>query len=299
MIRPPPAPKGPPARLLSTALAANAAFSGATGLAAALAAPAVAGALGTVPAWVVGGLGAGLVLFAALVAVEARRRRPAMVKAIVAADIGWVLGSVLIVAVGGRWLSGGGNRLVLGLALVVALLAAMQTAGLRSASAGSRGTLDVELRVDAHPAAVWRVVGDRWGDVHELLPRLESSRLIDASRPGVGVSRECRLAEPVMGMRQVRERLVAWEPPRSFTYELLRPPFPIARLRNEWRVEADGAGTRLTLSPAIELRGGAASRWLRGAVLASLLRELEKDMEEMRVRVERAAAAEPDAPETR
>lgn len=282
-------------RLLARALRANAFFSGASGALALLAAPAVAEALGAVPQALVRLLGSGLVAFALAVAALARAPRPAWVRAVVAADLAWVAGSLVAVAFGGAWLSPEGARLVLALAAVVAALAALQTVGLQrafSAAAPSAARRAVVLQVAAPPAAVWRVVGERWGDVHELLPRLSASRLLDEGPPCVGATRVCTLTAPVMGMREVRERLVAWRPPVGFAYEVLDPPFPLARLRNAWRIEAEGDGTRLTLAPEVELRGGAATRWMRGALLGSLMRELDKDVAQMRAAIERAALAD-------
>jgi hypothetical protein len=48
----------------------------------------------------------------------------------------------------------------------------------------------VVLHVRAPPAQVWRVLGERWGDVHRVLPSLSASRLVTSGPPDVGAVRE-------------------------------------------------------------------------------------------------------------
>lgn len=287
------------ARVLALALLGNALFSGASGALALAAAPAVAESLGTVPPVLVRLVGGGLLAFAVVAAWQSRSPRPAWVRAIVIADLAWVGGSIGAVAVGGAWLSPDGARLVLLLAAVVAAFVALQTVGLRRArvpAAPVPAPDVVVLWVSAPPADVWRVVGERWGDVHRLLPRVARSRIVDDDAPGVGATRACTLTTPVMGMAEVRERLVVWEPPFGFEYEMLDPPFPFARLRNTWRIAPDGEGSRLTLSPELHLRGGRWAQALRGPVLRALLRELDRDVAQLQAAIEREALASAPAP---
>lgn len=282
-------------RLLRRSLFANAVFSGANGLVAVFAGARVAAWLGDVPPWVVRGLGAGLVAFSLLVAWQARAPRRDGVDAIVAADAAWVAASVALVLAGAPGLSPQGVRIVLALALAVAVLAALQLAGL----AARRPARVVALDVQASPADVWRVVGERWADVHALVPRIRASRLVEGSAPGLGATRECSLREPVAGIHRIHERLVAWDPPRGFAYEVVRPPFPFARLRNEWRIEPRGDGARLTLAPGLVLRGGSATRWLAPLVLRWLMRDLARDVDALRENLDRLAREDaPRAPQS-
>jgi hypothetical protein len=121
-----------PADLLRTALLLDAAVSGANGVAYLLAAPLLADLLG-VPAGVLRGLGAFLLLFAAAVAaVAARRPVPgAAARAVVGANAAWAAGSVAVVLTGRFDLTAVGTAWVLLQAAVVAGFAALQLAGLR------------------------------------------------------------------------------------------------------------------------------------------------------------------------
>lgn len=150
-------------------------------------------------------------------------------------------------------------------------------------------TESVSFEMDASPENVWQVTGEQWDGVSRIIPSISESELIDGTTVEEGVARRCTLAEPTFGMEFVEERLVELEPPRTFTYEMLEPPFPMRRLGNRWSVEASGTGTRLTLQPFAELRGRPLTKWLEGFVLKRLINSLESDQQEMRVAIERAA----------
>lgn len=115
--------------ILEKALKANAGFSLATGLIAVALAGRFEESLGP-PAWSLRALGAGLLVFAALVAREARAPEPTGSQQIIAADLAWVVAAAIIVAVSPDWLTGTG-RVVLGVvSALVAVLAAAQWRGL-------------------------------------------------------------------------------------------------------------------------------------------------------------------------
>lgn len=147
---------------------------------------------------------------------------------------------------------------------------------------------DITMHIAAAPEAVWSVLGEAWGEVHRVLPSLSDSRLLTDGPPGLGSRRRCTLATPVRGMEAVEEELVAWEEGRSFTYLFHDAPWPIRSVRNEWRLEPEGEGTRLTLSPSLRIRGRG-TQWLAPVLLWFLSRPLEKDLPEMRRRIEAEA----------
>lgn len=120
--------------LLVRALAANAGFSGLSGLVLVVAADPVSAWIGIEGAtgWL-RAVGVGLLLFAAgLVRLVRGRGRPCgRVVAATTADLGWVAGSaVLLIAFPGL-LSPAGERAVAAVAVVVAVLACAQLLGLR------------------------------------------------------------------------------------------------------------------------------------------------------------------------
>ena len=118
---------------LRRALFANAAFSAITGLGALALAPGLAESLGP-PAWALRSLGAGLVVFAALVAREARRLGRNGTIQIIAADAAWVVTAAVLVAVAPSWLTGAGRITLAAVTLVVAAVASAQWRGLGTAS---------------------------------------------------------------------------------------------------------------------------------------------------------------------
>lgn len=147
----------------------------------------------------------------------------------------------------------------------------------------------VTIDLDASPENVWEVIGERWDEIDRIVPSISHSELIDGTEVGAGAARRCDLTEPSVGMEFVAERLIAWDPPRTFTYEMIDPPFPLRRLGNKWTVEARDTGTRLTMEPFAELRARPLMRWLEGIVLRRMIASLESDRGEMRMSIERAA----------
>ena len=117
--------------LLKRALAANAMFSGLTGFGTLALAGSLSDSLGP-PAWSLRGLGAGLLVFAAMVAIGARAPGKTGTWQIIAADVSWVVAAAAIVAVAPSWLTEIGRGTVVAVTLVVAALAAAQWLGLEA-----------------------------------------------------------------------------------------------------------------------------------------------------------------------
>lgn len=147
----------------------------------------------------------------------------------------------------------------------------------------------VTFHLNAPPENVWRVTGGLWDEVFRIIPGISDSRLTEGSTVELGAARRCDLNEPTFGMDYVEERLTNWEPPHSFTYEMIDPPFPLRRLGNTWSVEANGAGTRLLMEPFTELRGRPLTGWLEGYVLRRMVASLESDQPPMKDAIEEAA----------
>ena len=107
-------------RRLRTVLRLNAAFSTVTGVVALVAGGPVADLLGVDQVWLIRLLGAGLLAFAAAV-VQIARSEPAALRqgaaAVSVGDLGWVLGTVVVVAVG--WLSTAGVVVMAVIAVLV------------------------------------------------------------------------------------------------------------------------------------------------------------------------------------
>ncbi len=117
--------------ILKRALAANAAFSGATGLGALTLAGSLAESLGP-PAWSLRVLGAGLLVFAALVARESVAPGRSGALQIIAADMAWVASAVTLIAMAPSWLTGTGRVTLAAVTVVVGTVAAAQWRGLEA-----------------------------------------------------------------------------------------------------------------------------------------------------------------------
>lgn len=134
-----------PDHLLRRTLYGNAAFSVLSGAALALFAGSLARASVAAPATLLGLplgmaillLGIGVIGFGAICwFVASRPAMPvALARVILWADIGWVAGSALLLALGAPTLTGWGFALIIGLAIVVADLAIFEWLGLRRLAA--------------------------------------------------------------------------------------------------------------------------------------------------------------------
>jgi dipeptide/tripeptide permease len=114
---------------LDNVLYANAAFSGLTGVLLLFATQIVGAWLGvsqTLPLVV---LGIGLLVYGAVIVVTARATelRSAAIWSFVALDVGWVVGSLALLAIEGVVVEPSGRWLVVSVATVVALFAGLQT----------------------------------------------------------------------------------------------------------------------------------------------------------------------------
>lgn len=147
----------------------------------------------------------------------------------------------------------------------------------------------IALDIDAPPEAVWLVTGERWDEVFRIIPSISDSSLIEGSTVELSAVRRCDLTEPTFGMEFVDERLIAWEPPDSFAYEMIDPPLPLRRLGNTWSVEGNGDESRLIMEPFVELRGRPLTAWLEGFVLRRMIASLESDQQAMKDAIEAAA----------
>ncbi len=85
---------------------------------------------------------------------------------------------------------------------------------------------------------------------------------------GVGAERTCEL----VGHRTIRERWVAWDEGRSFTYEGVGVPL-MKRAVNRWSVLPQGEKALLTSEAELEIKGGLVGR-LAEPVMGPLMRRM-------------------------
>lgn len=154
--------EGDGGRLLAEVMSLNAIFSTLSGLALATGAPPLAGWLG-LPVWLVSSLGLGLLGFAVvlvwLLATPHRLRTGAWF--VVAADLAWIVGAVLLIGLFPRALPPSGEVALTGSTLVVAALAAGQLGGVARTGARSvSGTFPLDVAAERLvPAGVDRARG--------------------------------------------------------------------------------------------------------------------------------------------
>ena len=272
-------------RPLRAALLVNAGFSALSALACLLASEAVANAvftpdgnlLGFTPGEIVFELGILLLAFAGLVALIATR--PVLsrgwVGAIIVADALWVIDSAALLVFFPDLLTATGFWIVLDVAVLVALFAAAQAAGLallyQGASAitversGDRMTLAASLPTGAPPERAWQVISDQEGyaDVADNIGTVEI-----VSGRGKGMVRRCSDTEG----RSWRETCTLWEDGRAFAFRVHTEaedyPYPIAELAGHWSLEPEAGGTRITMRFDVRAKPGLVNRALLGLMVA-------------------------------
>jgi hypothetical protein len=116
--------------------------------------------------------------------------------------------------------------------------------------------LDATACIEAPAAVVWAALA-RIEDIKLWSEAVRDSRCEGPITRGAGAERTCDLA----GGITIRERWLAWDEGRSFTYEGLGLPL-IASAVNTWTVRSEGDRTLLTSSAEVVLKGGRFGRLL-------------------------------------
>jgi Polyketide cyclase / dehydrase and lipid transport len=116
--------------------------------------------------------------------------------------------------------------------------------------------LESSACIDAPATEVWRRLA-RLEDIRLWSEAILDARCRDGLDHGVGAERTCRLSGGVV----IRERWLAWEQGRSFTYEGIGVPI-VSSARNTWTVRPEGERTLLTSEAEVVLKGGRLGRLL-------------------------------------
>lgn len=239
--------------LLADAVSWNTIFSGATGIIL-LAGGSVLDARLGVDAWMLTGLGAGLLLFAGMLVwlLAAPRRLAAGARFVVAADVAWVVGAALVLAAAPSVLSPAGRAALALVTAVVAVIAVVQVLGLRRVRSGPvTGTSPLALRVSRVVAApverVWDAVADA-GDYARFAPGIASTAIVAGE--GQGMVRVCT---DERGGKWA-ETCTLWEAGSRYRMTVDTASYPayhrvlLHELTQTWSVEPAAGGTRLSLA---------------------------------------------------
>lgn len=125
----------------------------------------------------------------------------------------------------------------------------------------------VSARLAAPPARVFAAFADAEG-WPRWFPLMTEARYVDPAGGGVGRERVVKLRT----LGTFRERFLAWDEPGRFAFTVIATSSPmLARFAEDYRLTADGTGTRFDWTLGVELRGVAK---LGAPALRAIMRRL-------------------------
>lgn len=216
-------------------------------------------------------LGIGLIAFALVLCllVKSARLSKGQVVAISAMDLGWILASVSVLAIGGHLFTVLGQSVVAVVAACVGVFAAGQFLGAGAIRpplsqafvrvSGRTVVARVDRTVDAPLGLVWRVMTDHPGyaDVADNLTKVE---VVEGD--GLGMQRRCYGPKGESWL----ETCDLYEDGRSFGFRVHTEaddyPYPFSELRGTWSAESKGPGTAFTIRIEANLTGSFMTKWL-------------------------------------
>ncbi|WP_050931771.1 SRPBCC family protein [Aestuariivita boseongensis] len=253
----------------------NAVFSLAIAAGLLLAPASAAGLLFAQPAWwqpiSLRLLGVGLLLFGMALILLAKHRflSKAQVMLITTMDIGWVVGSAILLFAAGSLFSSFGQAAVAAVAGLVAIFALGQYAGAQTivpplskasvTAAGDKILARVSRTVKAPEDVVWRVMNDHAGyaDVAANLSKVEV-----VQGDGLGMQRRCYGPKGENWL----ETCDLFEDGRAYGFRIHTDapdyPYPISDLHGEWSVSSEESGSSFTIQIEAKPKGSFLTRAL-------------------------------------
>ncbi len=270
--------------LLRISLWGNAFFSLASGIVFVGWAQTVSVQLGLVPAvYLV--IGVGLLPFGAVLLWLALQRlpSPAFVLPVIVSDIGWVVGTAILLAGWSTLFTSLGRNVALAIAAAVAVFAVLQASGVLRMTANRGGRTNakafhvLEREIQAPADAAWPVVRNL-ASIARYHPALASS---DVDSVSGHVRRTC----VDRASRRWREELESEIPGREIVlrFDAAAPdfPFPIREMVGGWTLTPTKGGTCIRVWFEYTPKGGVLGRLVVAAALAATDRVLAATIDRM------------------
>ena len=115
--------------------------------------------------------------------------------------------------------------------------------------------LENSIRIKASPDSVWSVLG-KLDALHEYDPGVTKASILEGASVGVGAARQCDLAPGGW----FRERVTAWRPAKSVSFELFECTLPVKSLRHTYTLDQEGDETVVHQRMEYELKFGPVGR---------------------------------------
>ena len=112
-----------------------------------------------------------------------------------------------------------------------------------------------EITINAPLEKVWRTLGDL-KSVRFTNPLVKTVKIISQNKEGVGSARHCDFKDG----KFVEERVTAFEPNKSISFELYKHQWPLVFMRWANRLEKHGDNTLLVSDTEYELKFGIAGK---------------------------------------
>jgi ligand-binding SRPBCC domain-containing protein len=111
--------------------------------------------------------------------------------------------------------------------------------------------LENSIRIDAPPERVWSVLATL-DALQKYDPGVSNVEVLSSERQGPGAERRCDLAPGGW----FKERVATWRPNEALSFELYECTLPVRRLRHDYELVPDGAGTIVRQRMEYQLKFG-------------------------------------------
>jgi ribosome-associated toxin RatA of RatAB toxin-antitoxin module len=239
---------------LQRSLQLNAGFSGISGVLLIVLHNSIANVFEVSGSYIFWLIGAGLLLFSALILYEIKRKNTAGVLFIAFQDLLWVLGSLVLLIFQPFDISKTGNGMIAGVALVVFLICINQLAALAQTDDDpKKGVKQLRFirEVNASKQKVWKAVSDV-GNYHNVAPNIDDVQII--SGEGKGMVRSCSHKKDSW-----TETCTMWEEEKQYSFLVNTDapdyPYPFKYLKGNWKIiETDKSSTKIEMIFNFEYR---------------------------------------------